>query len=399
MSTRTMLRQVGILSAAQALFQTVSVLVMTIGGLAGEQVASSRALATVPIGTMYLGTAISTPPASLWMARVGRRTGFLVGATLGVLGAGIAAFGISVGSLWILAFGTLLIGSYQGFAQFYRFAASEAADDQFRPRAISLVLGGGIVAALLGPFLARVGRDLLSTDYVGSFLIALVVSILAIVVLSGLARTVETAAADHTAPTRPLREIVAQYRYQVALFGAATGYGVMLLAMTATPIAMKHHDHDLSAAAMVIQIHVLGMFLPSFVTGSLISRFGVLQVMLAGVAILAVHVLTTLTGLGVPSFAAALFLLGVGWNFLYIGGTTLLTSTYTPAERGRAQAVNDMTIFIVGLTSSFSAAALLDLLGWQLLNVVLLPWLALAAMAIVVLAIRDRRALVASTAD
>jgi MFS family permease len=153
----------------------------------------------------------------------------------------------------------------------------------------------------------------------------------------------------------------------------------MILAMTATPLAMVHHHHDLSAAATVIQLHVLGMFLPSFFTGSLIARFGVLRVMLTGVLLLAGHVVTTLTGVGFGSFAGALVLLGVGWNFLYVGGTTLLTGTYTSAERGRAQATNDMTIFAVGLACSFSAAALLQSFGWQLLNVLLLPWLVLAA--------------------
>lgn len=169
----------------------------------------------------------------------------------------------------------------------------------------------------------------------------------------------------------------------------------MILAMTATPLAMVHHQHDLSTAAMVIQLHVLGMFLPSFFTGSLIARFGVLRVMLTGVLLLAGHVIATLTGTGFGSFAGALVLLGVGWNFLYIGGTTLLTTTYTPLERGRAQATNDMTIFVVGLACSFSAGALLQVFGWQVLNLVLLPWLALAAASLVWLGYRHRQVEVA----
>jgi MFS family permease len=183
--------------------------------------------------------------------------------------------------------------------------------------------------------------------------------------------------------------IVFQPAYLVALFGAATGYGVMILAMTATPIAMAHHHHDLSAAATVIQLHVLGMFLPSFFTGSLIARFGVLRIMLAGVSLLSGHVLLTLTGVGFGSFAAALLLLGLGWNFLYVGGTSLLTTTYTAAERGRAQATNDMTIFAVGLACSFSAGALLQAFGWQMLNTLLLPWLALAALTLLGLGYRQ----------
>jgi MFS family permease len=173
----------------------------------------------------------------------------------------------------------------------------------------------------------------------------------------------------------------------------------MILAMTATPIAMLHHDHGLAAATTVIQLHVLGMFLPSFFTGSLIARLGVLRVMLAGVALLAGHVLMTLTGTAFESFAGALVMLGVGWNFLYIGGTTLLTTTYTAAEKGRAQATNDMSIFAVGLACSLGAAALLQAFGWQALNLLLLPWLAVAAMALLWLGYRRRRTVVQALAD
>jgi MFS family permease len=189
---------------------------------------------------------------------------------------------------------------------------------------------------------------------------------------------------------RPWFAIVSQPPYLVALFGAATGGGVMILAMTATPLAMVHHHHDLSAAASVIQLHVLGMFLPSFFTGTLITRFGVLRIMLTGVLLLAGHVSMTLTGTGFGSFASALVLLGVGWNFLYIGGTTLLATTYSAMERGRAQAINDMTIFAIGLTCAFSAAALLQAFGWQLLNLLLLPWLAIAAASLIWLGYRQQ---------
>lgn len=178
--------------------------------------------------------------------------------------------------------------------------------------------------------------------------------------------------------------------YLVALFGAATGYGIMILAMTATPIAMMHHDHTLGTAATVIQLHVLGMFLPSFVTGSLIVRFGVLRIMFTGVVLFLGHILMVLTGTGFVSFASALILLGVGWNFLYIGGTTLLTTTYVPAERAQAQAINDMTIFVVGLCGSFAAGGLLEAFGWERMNLVLLPWLALAALALAWLGLRQQ---------
>lgn len=383
-------RQVFLLASAQALFQTASVMVMTVGGLAGGLIASRPELATMPIAAMFLGTAATTFPASMWMAKVGRRAGFALGALLGATGGLIAAAGIGLGSLTLLAAGTFLVGGYQAFAQFYRFAAGEVSDDAFRPRAISFVLAGGIVAALAGPLVGRMGAPLLGAEYAGSFLLLTLVSLAGAAVLLGLQISPQKEETSEAGRGRPWTAIVAQPAYLVALFGAVTGYGVMILAMTATPLAMVQHNHDLSTAATVIQLHVLGMFLPSFFTGSLIARFGVLRIMLTGMLILAGHVTMTLTGIGFGSFAGALILLGVGWNFLYVGGTTLLTGTYTAAERGHAQAINDMTIFAVGLACSFSAAALLQAFGWQLLNVLLLPWLALAAVLLLWLGYRRR---------
>ncbi|MDX4953627.1 MFS transporter [Delftia acidovorans] len=383
MLKNSMHRQVLILSCAQALFQIVSVGVMTVGGLAGAAIAESPRWATLPIATMFLGTATMMFPASMWMARVGRRLGFQCGTLLGIAGGLTAAWGISAGSLALLAFGTFLIGNYQAFAQFYRFAASEVADEGFRPRAISFVMAGGVVAALAGPMLARLGGPLLQPEYLGSFLIMAVVSFIATGVLLGFHVPAKaTGSTQAIGKGRPWQEIVLQPAYLVALFGASTGYGIMILAMTATPIAMVHHHHALGTAATVIQLHVLGMFLPSFFTGSLIARFGVLRIMFTGVVLFLGHILMTMTGTGFNSFASALVLLGVGWNFLYIGGTTLLTSTYAPAEKARAQAINDMTIFAVGLVCSFSAGGLLEALGWQRMNVLLLPWLVLAALSL-----------------
>lgn len=381
MSGRPMHRQVLLLATAQALFQTSSVLVMTIGALAGANIAPSAQLATAPIAAMLLGTALTTAPASLVMGRIGRRRGFVTGALFGSAGGLLAALGVWAGSLVLLSLGTLLVGAYQGFAQFYRFAAGELADDAFRPRAISFVLAGGIVAALLGPTLARVGGPLLRPDYVGSFLLLTTISLLAAGVLTGLKMPPMVPATLH-GPARPLLQIVRQPAYLVALFGAASGYGVMVLAMTATPLAMVHHQHSLAATSTVIQLHVLGMFLPSFFTGALIARFGVGPIMFTGIAMLAGHVGLSLSGTALPSFAGALIFLGIGWNFLYLGGTTLLTTTYRPAERSRAQAANEMIIILVGLGCSLGAGALLQVLGWQALNMLLIPWLAAAAGAL-----------------
>lgn len=388
MSTPFIRRQVFTLAGAQALFQTTAVTVLTVGGLAGAQVSPDPRLATAPIAAMMLGTVVGTVPASMWMARAGRRAGFLTGALLGVAGGVLAAAGLYLQSLLLLLVGTFLFGVYQGFAQFYRYAAGEVADDAYRPRAISLVLAGGIAAAFLGPAVGRVGGPLLGTAYAGAFVLLAAVSAVAVLVLTRLQLPRTDALVTGTA--RPLSEIVRQPVYLAAWFGAATGAGVMILAMTATPIAMTHHHHGLPEAAQVIQFHVLGMFVPSFFTGSLIARFGVLRVMLAGVALLAAHVATTLSGTGFQSFAVALVLLGVGWNFLYIGGTTLLTTTYTPAERSRAQSANDLSVYAVGLLSSLGAGALLEAVGWQRMNVLLLPWLVAAAVVLLGLAWRQR---------
>lgn len=376
-------RQVLLLASSQALFQTASVLVATIGSLAGAALAPAPEWATLPIVTMVLGTALGTVPASMWMAKVGRRIGFVAGALLGALGGLLAATGVFSGSLLLLCAGTLLVGTYQSFAQFYRFAASEVADDAFRPRAISFVLAGGVVAAIAGPLLARLGGDWLHPVYTGSFLILTVVSLLGAGLLLGLRVPAPIASTSAEASVRSLGAIMRQPAYFIALFGAATGYGVMILAMTATPLAMMAEHHDLTETSTVIQLHVLGMFLPSFITGSLITRFGVLRVMGTGVVLLTGHVLLTLTGTGFNSFAGALILLGVGWNFLYIGGTSLLTRTYTAAERGKAQGANDLTIFVVSLAASLTAGVLLHTLGWQTMNLLLLPWLGLAAIALV----------------
>jgi MFS family permease len=374
-------RQVMRLVTAQAFAQTASILVMTVGSLAGSQIAPAPQLATVPISAMILGTVVATVPASMWMARAGRRVGFITGAALGALGGLIAASGIFVRSFFVLLLGLFLIGTYQAFTLFYRFAASEVSDDAFRPRAISLVLTGGVAAALLGPALAGLGALLLERAYVGSFLILAATCVAAAGVLLGLRVPVPEAQTSQGEP-RPLLVIMRQPTFAVALFGAATGGGVMVLAMTAMPLAMAQHHHGLAATTVVMQLHVLGMFLPSFFTGSLIARFGVLRIMISGAVLLSVHVALSLSGTGFVSFASALALLGVGWNFLYVGGTTLLTGVYLPAEKSRAQAANDLLIFVVGLASSLVAGVLLQAAGWRMLNAYLLPWLGAAIVSI-----------------
>ncbi len=383
-------RNVLVLAACQALFQTSSVLVMTVGGLAGLILASDKSLATLPIASMMVGTALATIPASLLMGRIGRRAGFVIGALLGALGGALAALGLILGSFVLLCAGNLLIGAYQGFAQFYRFAAAETASPAFKSKAISFVLAGGVVAAIAGPQFGTLAKDLIgSAAFAGSYAVIVILSLTAIGLLVFI--DIPAAAAGGAgSEARPLAVIVRQPVFLVALGGAAVGYGVMILAMTATPLAMVAHHHAISDAAFVIQWHVLGMFVPSFFTGILIQRFGVLTIMLAGVLLLFGHVAIALSGFELLHFLSALVLLGMGWNFLYIGGTTLLTETYRPSEKARVQAVNDFLIFGVVVMASFSSGGLLQHFDWPGVNISALPFLTAVGFAVILLAMRRR---------
>lgn len=371
------------LAASQALFQTSSVLLMTVGGLAGALLAPTSVMATLPIATIALGTAVATIPAAFIMSRYGRKPGFILGAAFGACGGLLAGFSMLAGSFFLLCVGTALVGAYQGFAQFYRFAAAEASSEAFKSRAISLVLTGGIVAALVGPHLGALTRDLMPAAYSGSFFAVAVLGLLAIPLLAAtrLPETAVTAAGGE--PARPFGVIARQPRFIAAVGGAAIGYAVMVTVMTATPISMVEHRHAVSTAATVIQWHVLGMFVPSFFTGWLIRKFGVTPLMLLGVGLLLTHVLITLSGVAFLHYISALVCLGLGWNLLYVGGSTLLTETYRPTERARVQAFNDFTIVGVVAAGSFSAGALNEAIGWRGLNLSVLPFLAAAALMIV----------------
>ena len=377
-------RTVLMLAASQALFMTAVVLIMTIGGLAGQTIAPSKALATLPIAFVSLGTAIVTIPASLLMGRIGRKAGFLIGAGLGVLGGAVAAVAMVSGNFALLCLGTALVGGYQGFAQFYRFAAAEASSVDFKSRAISYVMAGGIVAAIAGPQLGALTKDAFAASaYAGSFLVIIGLSLVAAAVLwLTPLTTVATSLAADSAPARPLPQILGQPKAIAAITTAAVGAGVMVMVMTATPLSMVGHGHAVASAAFVIQWHVLGMYVPSFFTGSLIKRFGVLQMMALGLVVLCVHLAIALSGMEMLNFISALVLLGIGWNLLYVGGSTLLTETYHPSERAKVQALNDFLIVGVAAVGSFSSGWLVDQFGWRGVNLAAIPLMALAALAI-----------------
>jgi MFS family permease len=383
-------RNVFLLAGAQALFQTASVMVMTLSGLAGLQLASDKSLATLPIAMMMVAAAATMIPASMLMQRFGRKTGFLLGTSLGCLAGLTAAGAIWLQSFWLFVFANMLVGGYQGFAQYYRFAAADVASADFKSRAISWVIAGGIVAALAGPNIARFTQGIGPWPFMTSYLALSALSLLALFVVTRIAMPpVVVVAAQGTA--RPLAEIMRQPVFITALIGSSVGYAAMLMVMTATPLAMQICGQPLGASATVIQWHVLGMFLPSFFTGNLIRRFGVLPVMGAGIALLGSHVAVALSGIEFLHFVSGLVLLGVGWNFLFIGGTTLLTEAYQPTERAKTQAAHDFLMFGAVSVASFSAGGLLNNWGWQSVNLTVLPFLAIALFAVLGLALLRRK--------
>jgi MFS family permease len=388
-------RNVFLLACCQALLLTNAVTLITIGALAGYSLAANKVFATLPATTYVVGSALATVPASFWMRRVGRRKGFLTGGLFGLAGSLLAAAAMGWRSLALLCLGTSLLGVYNAFGQYYRFAAADAAPPDYRAKAISYVLAGGLVGGIVGPELSKHTRGLVATPYLASYASLFFFALAAMAIVSRLRLPDPKDDGTH-GPARPLREIAAQPVFLVAVSVAALGYATMNLLMTATPLAMGFCGLPYSAAATVIASHVIAMFAPSFVTGSLIRRFGVLHVMLAGVGCLFACIGVALSGQLITHFWTALVLLGIGWNFTYIGGTTLLTQAYRPSEKAKAQGANEMTIFTVQAISAFSSGVLVNAAGWPTLNYVAVPLVATAGFAALWLLLRIARPKTAS---
>jgi len=386
-------RNVLILAGTQALFQTVSVMVITISGVVGWMLAEDKSLSTLPIAMMMVATAATMIPASLFMQRFGRKAGFLLGAAFGVAAGLLAAGAIWLESFSLFVVANMLVGCYQGFAQYYRFAAADAASVDFKSRAISWVIAGGIIAAVAGPNLVRFTQNIGTVPSALTYLTMVALGILAIVLLSRL-ELPPASAIDTHGEARTLPAIMRQPVFVTALAGSAIGSAVMLLVMTATPLAMQICGQSIGAATTVIQWHVLGMFAPSFFTGSLIRRFGVLKIMGLGVVLLAAHVAIALSGIEYLHFLSGLILLGVGWNFLFVGGTTLLTEAYRPSERAKVQATHDFLMYGAITIATFSSGSLLNNYGWQTVNLAVLPFLAIALLMIIALGVHQKRAVV-----
>src|ERR671934_1646 len=311
------------------------------------------------------------------------------GTLWGIAGALVCAAAIYEQLFWLLCGGALLFGVYNAYGQYYRFAAADASPPEYRPTAISLVLTGGLVGGIAGPALSRWTVDLFGRKFMGAYLALIAVALVAIALLRFI-RIPARSAAERAAAGRPLAEIAAQPKFIVAVLSAAIGYGVMNFLMTSTPIAMQICGYAFSATAFVISSHIIAMFAPSFVTGALIRRFGTIPIMLCGALLNLVTIAIALSGIAIAHFWWALVLLGVGWNFLYTGGTTLLTETYRPEERAKAQGANDQTIFIMMLISSFTSGVTVTTAGWARVNLFALPLVAIVAIALAWFALRQR---------
>jgi len=373
-------RNITLLSAAQAMLFTNNVTLIALNGLVGYQLAMDKSFATLPVTTQIIGSALFALPASNLMQRIGRRAGFLAGTLAGLIGGAIATLGVYLQSMAMLCLGTFILGIYGAFGQFYRFAAADAATANFKAKAISLVVAGGLVGGIVGPALSKWTRHLAPTEFLASYASLMVFCLFTVLILS-LLRMPEIKAGAASAPPRPLRAIALQPVFVVAVISSAFGYGIMNLLMTATPLAMGLCGHPYGDAANVISAHVIAMFAPSFFTGSLIQRFGVLRIMLAGVVIMCVCLAVSLSGVSVAHFWWSLVLLGLGWNFMFVGGSTLVTECYLPAEKARAQGLHDLLVFCTTATSSFASGLLLKANGWEMLNYAAMPFLLASAVA------------------
>lgn len=362
-------RNVILLALCQAMVMTGISLTLSSSALVSVQLDAAPAWVTLPLACQYLATMLVLLPASRWMEKHGRRPVFVGGAVAGTLGLCLAALAIFAHSFALFVAASLLLGAHGAIGQYYRFAAADAVPLTGKSQAIALTLSGGVLAAFIGPALARWSRDLLATPFLASFIILILTGVLA-AALSAALRLPAAAALDLSQPRRSLAELLRQPRLRLAVAGGVVGYAAMNLLMSATPLAMLCEKHDFSSTATVIQWHLLAMFAPSFLTGRIIARYGVVQVMASGCLLLLASIAVALSGSSLGYFELALILVGLGWNFLYIGATALLTDTYRPAEKSLIQGGNDTLVFLAVTLSTLAAGPLVNSFGWQVVNLV-----------------------------
>ncbi|MBZ9938225.1 MFS transporter [Mesorhizobium sp. BR1-1-16] len=382
-----------VLTAATAFGGSMMPIAVAFGGLAGSYLlGSDKSLATVPVTALTVGSALATIPAAILMARIGRRIGLMLGAVPAIFGGLLAAYAIVAGMFWLLAFACLFIGISAAFNQQYRFAAVDAGGERARTRALALVMGGGVLSAVLGPQAAIATRDLFSPiPFAGAYVAIAVFAFLAVLAVSRFRDLVTPHPRGSTHDRgRPLTEIARQPRFVAAVLCGVASYAMMTLVMTAAPIAMVGCGLSQSDAALGIQWHVIAMFAPSFFTGRLITRFGKDRIVIAGLGLLSACAIVSIAGLTVWHFWGALVLLGLGWNFGFIGATAMLTETYRPEEKGRVQGLNDFLVFAVSACASLLAGLLIGGPGWGFINGIVFPVVALALGALALAALTRR---------
>lgn len=387
-------RNLWLLALCQGLFLTNNVAFIAINGLVGLNLAPYGWMATLPVMGYVVGGALSTSLVARSQTRWGRQISFQIGLLVAVLSCAVAAWAIVSKDFWLLVGATVVAGYYSANGQLYRFAAAELALPAVREKAVSLVLAGGLIGAIAGPNLAARTRGLLDVPFAGAYIVLAGVAVVAMGLMALVrfpAHAPPPANASAGSGGRPMGAILRQPEFLVAIAAAALGYGVMNLLMAATPLAMQQCGLGFDDAAVVLQWHVIGMFAPGFFTGSWIKRFGVLPVMGVGVLLNLACIAVALSGVELHQFAVALFLLGVGWNFLFTGSTTLSLGAYRPEEKDRAQAAINFWVFAVMALTSFASGALITTHGWFWLNVGSLPPVLLTGAALLWLAARQRR--------
>ncbi len=338
-------RNVFVLVAAQAVLGAQLPMIFTIAGLAGKQLAPNACLATLPISLMVIGSMLTATPISAFMAKYGRRAGFVVGAAGGALGAAISAIGLSLASFPIFLIGALFSGIYMSAQGFYRFAAADTASDAFRPKAISWVMAGGLLSAVFGPELVKLTSQIMAVTFLGTYIAAIGLNVVGVFLFALLDIPKPPPRVPGSAEGRSRMELLRTPRIAVAIIVATVSYALMNLVMTSSPLAVVGCGYQTSDAANVVTAHVLAMYIPSFFTGYLITKFGVERIMATGLVILAGAGAVAMAGVELENFFAALILLGIGWNFGFIGATTMLTASHNPVERGRMQGMNDLLVF------------------------------------------------------
>ncbi len=371
-----------LLSLCNAYLYIGQSLLITLTALIGMQLAPDKQLSTLPLALQFFTVMCCSIPASLIMGRIGRKKGFVLGGCIGALGALTALWSVLNGNFIGYCAATICFGIFSAFANYYRFTAAEVATPSTKSIAISMVMAGGVIAAFIGPNLANWSGSFFSEQpFAGPFAVLTCVFALGIITIS-FAKLPHNNDAKKVSGGRPISVIAKQPKYIVAVVCQALGYATMNLVMTATPLAMQMHAYDMSQTAFVIQWHIVAMFAPSFFTGRLINRFGITSILFVGAVAGLLSVLLNLNGQTMPHFVTALVLLGISWNFLFVGGTTLLTDTYTAEEKSRAQACNDFIVFSTVTLTALSAGALYHYYGWRVINLSVLPFLALVSLAI-----------------